>query len=130
MYPKRHYNKWSINEILSLQREYELLKMNVTEIAKKHERSEDAILWKLEFEGFIEKNEIILDTNSNDLLIKKEEKEGNNNLNNRIEKLEDSINNMKELVKKVVNNSMEKKRIQYIKKNKRHPLRKNQKSYL
>ena len=45
--------KWNINEILALQREYELLEMTVQEIALKHERSVDAIAFKLETEGFI-----------------------------------------------------------------------------
>jgi hypothetical protein len=46
--------KWNINEILALQREYELLEMTVQEIALKHERSVDAIAFKLEKEGFID----------------------------------------------------------------------------
>ena len=50
----RHGNKWTVNEILSLQREYELLEMTVQEIALKHERSVDAIGFKLENEGFID----------------------------------------------------------------------------
>ena len=146
---KRHYNKWTINEILALQREYELLKMSVSEIAFKHQRSEEAILWKLEGEGFIEKregfiekNEIIQDTRSrttlNEPIIGKEgeskrervKKEKKNNLNNRVEKLENSINDMKELVKEVVDNFMEQKRIQHtnkkINKRQRLPLRRNQ----
>ena len=45
--------KWSINELLSLQREYELLEWTVQEIAAKHERSVEAILFRLESEGFI-----------------------------------------------------------------------------
>jgi hypothetical protein len=58
MTPKRHNNKWTINEILSLQREYELLEMSVKQIAKKHERLEDAILWKIDKEGFIAGNTV------------------------------------------------------------------------
>lgn len=50
---KRCGNKWSINEILKLQREYELLNLNVEKIALLHERSVEAILFKLESEGFI-----------------------------------------------------------------------------
>ena len=50
---KRHGNRWTINEILSLQREYELLEWTVQEIAQKHQRSVRAILCKLEVEGFI-----------------------------------------------------------------------------
>ena len=50
---KRRGNKWSINEILSLQREYELLEWTIQKIAQKHERTNEAILYKLESEGFI-----------------------------------------------------------------------------
>ena len=50
---KRHGNKWTINEVLRLQREYELLEMNVQEIATRHERSTSAILSKLLSEEFI-----------------------------------------------------------------------------
>lgn len=46
--------KWTINEILNLQREYELLEMTVQDIANKHERSVDSILYKLESEEFID----------------------------------------------------------------------------
>ena len=49
----RYGNKWTVNEILSLQREYELLEWSVQEIAEKHRRSVKAILCKLEIEGFI-----------------------------------------------------------------------------
>jgi hypothetical protein len=51
---KRNGNKWSVNELLQLQRDYELLELNIQEIAVKHERSVEAILYKLEAEGFIE----------------------------------------------------------------------------
>ena len=51
---KRGGNKWTVNELLSLQREYELLEMTIQQIADKHERSVTAILFKLETEGFID----------------------------------------------------------------------------
>ena len=51
---KRNGNKWNVNELLSLQREYELLEMSVKDIAVKHSRTELAILYRLESEGFIE----------------------------------------------------------------------------
>jgi len=51
---KRQGNKWTINEMLSLHREYELLGLTVQEIADKHQRSETAILYKLESEGLID----------------------------------------------------------------------------
>ena len=49
----RSGNKWHINELLSLQREYELLEWSVQQIAEKHQRTVEAILFKLEAEGFI-----------------------------------------------------------------------------
>ena len=50
---KRFGKKWTITEILSLQREYELLELNIQDIAVKHQRSVSGILFKLEDEGFI-----------------------------------------------------------------------------
>jgi len=50
---KRHYNKWNINELIRLQREYELLELSIQEIAKKHHRTDLSILCRLEKEGFI-----------------------------------------------------------------------------
>jgi len=54
MEKKRNGFKWNVNEVLQLQREYELLGMSIQEIAKSHNRSGKAILCKLEREGFIE----------------------------------------------------------------------------
>ena len=45
--------KWTVNELLSLQREYELLEMDIFEIALKHKRTPKAILYKLEDEAII-----------------------------------------------------------------------------
>jgi hypothetical protein len=56
---KRHNYKWNINEVLKLQREYELLGMSIQDIAKSHSRSGKAILCKLEREGFIESWSVI-----------------------------------------------------------------------
>ena len=50
----RNGNKWSVNELLKLQREYELLELNIQDIALLHQRTVQAILYKLEAEGFIE----------------------------------------------------------------------------
>ena len=49
----RYGNRWTVNELLSLQREYELLEMSVDDIATKHQRTVNAILFKLQDEGFI-----------------------------------------------------------------------------
>jgi hypothetical protein len=50
---KRRGNKWTVTELLQLQREYELLEWTVQQIAEKHQRSVTAILYRLEDEGFI-----------------------------------------------------------------------------
>ena len=52
--PYRHNFRWNVNELLSLQREYELLEMTIQDIADRHERTVDAILYRLQQEGFIE----------------------------------------------------------------------------
>ena len=46
--------RWNVNEILSLQREYELLKLSIEEIALRHDRSEKAIIFKLISEGWVD----------------------------------------------------------------------------
>ena len=40
--------KWTINETLQVQREYELLNMDIEEIALKHERTVNGIIQKIE----------------------------------------------------------------------------------
>ena len=45
--------KWSINESLRLQREYELLECSISEMARLHKRSEDAIRFRLIHEGLL-----------------------------------------------------------------------------
>jgi hypothetical protein len=60
----RHGNKWTTTEILSLQREYELLELSIPEIASRHKRSVMSILCKLECEGFIENDEVNNQMNS------------------------------------------------------------------
>jgi len=54
MHCKRANNKWTTAETLALQREYELLEMSVYDIAAKHERSVQGIMYRLKSEGFIE----------------------------------------------------------------------------
>jgi len=51
---KRSHFRWTVNELIQLQREYELLEMSIQEIAKIHKRSVRAILCRLEQEYFIE----------------------------------------------------------------------------
>jgi hypothetical protein len=47
---KRNGKRWTTSEVLKLQREYELLNLSVQEIAQKHKRSEQSILFKLYLE--------------------------------------------------------------------------------
>lgn len=49
----RSGKKWNVRELLNLQREYELLELTVQEIALRHKRSVNSILYKLQSEGFI-----------------------------------------------------------------------------
>ena len=51
---KRYGKRWTIVELLSLQREYELLELSIKQIAIKHQRNQAGILSKLQAEGFIE----------------------------------------------------------------------------
>ena len=56
MTPTRNGFKWNVNELLSLQREYELLQLPIQEIAERHNRTVDAILYKLYNENIIAAN--------------------------------------------------------------------------
>lgn len=53
-YCLRAGNKWTIPELITLQREYELLELTVQEIAQRHKRSVFAIVARLESEGLVE----------------------------------------------------------------------------
>jgi len=57
--------KWTVNEILSLQREFVLLGWTIDEIALKHKRTPNAIMYKLDQEGFADYN--VLYSNYHDL---------------------------------------------------------------
>ena len=52
----RNGKRWSVNECLKLQREFELLNMTIDEIATAHQRSPNAIMFKLDQEGFADYN--------------------------------------------------------------------------
>jgi hypothetical protein len=53
---KRFRNRWNVNECLQLQREFELLQMPIDDIALKHQRTPNAIMLKLDQEGFADYN--------------------------------------------------------------------------
>jgi hypothetical protein len=131
MQPRRHYNKWTVNELLQLQREYELLNLSIPEIAKNHERTEDSILYRLQEEEIIDSTGF--DLNKDDYLVplinknqnKINRKENTNSLlSQRVVNLESSVSEVKTMVKQMVNEFMEQKREK--KTNNRKPLRKLQ----
>ena len=56
---KRSGAKWTVNECLRLQREFELLGLTIGEIAELHKRTPKAIMYKLDAEGFADYKEIL-----------------------------------------------------------------------
>ena len=54
--------KWSVSECLQLEREYDLLKMSVPEMALKHNRTLNAIMFKLQAEGLCSYNQAYIKT--------------------------------------------------------------------
>ena len=58
--------KWTVNECLRLEREYDLLKLSVEEIALLHQRSPYAIMFKLDEEGIADFNDLYQQTYPNE----------------------------------------------------------------
>jgi len=52
----RNRKRWTVNECLALQREFELLEWSIDEIATKHKRTPKAIMFKLDEEGLAKYN--------------------------------------------------------------------------
>ena len=88
---KRFRKNWTIKECLNLQREFELLKLSIDEIALKHQRTPNAIMFKLDEQGLACYN--VLYSNYHDLnspmdVIRKhtyDEFDGENIVNNFID---------------------------------------------
>jgi len=55
---RRYGNRWTVNELLNLQREYELLELPLAEIASRHQRTVMAIMYKLDQENLADFNEL------------------------------------------------------------------------
>jgi len=55
----RNGKRWTVNELLQLQRDFELLELSISEIALKHQRTEKAILLKLVNEGFMDETALL-----------------------------------------------------------------------
>jgi hypothetical protein len=73
----RNGYKWSVNECLRLEREFDLLKLSVPEIAKLHNRTENAIMYKLHAEGLDTFNNLYIKTYGIDYLNDEMEEHGN-----------------------------------------------------
>ena len=57
-YATRSGFKWTVNECLRLEREYDLLKLSVEDIALLHLRTPFAIMYKLDEEGIADFNDL------------------------------------------------------------------------
>jgi hypothetical protein len=125
---RRHGNRWTINETLALQREYELLGWDVEKIANKHQRSVISINYKLESEGFdAKKYQDSLDSPNNDndeefqivdnVFCGDDEESEIDTLTKRIWSLETNVDAISLMVKNIYNILSDKKN------SKRKPLR-------
>lgn len=61
----RNGYKWTVNECLRLEREYDLLQLSVSEMAALHNRTNNAIIFKLHQEGLADYNELYIQTYGN-----------------------------------------------------------------
>jgi hypothetical protein len=101
---KRANRKWTINEVLKLQREYELVGMDVNQIAEAHGRSANAIAHRLEHEEIIDKwsyakgYDIILSCDDQVSDLSGPDEEEPNALNERIEALIARVSRMEQTV--------------------------------
>jgi hypothetical protein len=108
----RNRKRWTINECIDLQREYELLELSIDEIAMKHKRTPKAIMFRLDHEGFADYNllhskynNLDLNTTSVEETLKitednypdKEENKKNDDLKAHIIRLEKQISNLTQL---------------------------------
>ena len=55
---RRANARWTVNECLRLEIEFDLLKLSIEEIAALHERSTNAIMYKLDAEGIADYNDV------------------------------------------------------------------------
>ena len=101
--------RWTVNELLALEREHELLEMDIFDIALKHKRTPKSILYKLNDEGLINyfsdargydkfyKEQFEAEDIDNKLasITMTNENMSNQSIINRISYLEDSISGIK-----------------------------------
>lgn len=112
---KRNGNKWTVNEELALQREYELLGWDIDTIANKHQRTAKSIMYKLSSEGLADYKTI--STNYYDGLNLKPSldtiNDANDNITNRVETLEHGLNEIKSMIQQLMNSSPKRKQSIY-----------------
>ena len=101
---------WTINECLQLQREHELLEWSINDIAIKHKRTPNAIMYKIvkeEFENYELLSSYLFCKND----IEKEDKEeqeqeqekSNDSVSDKSSNKEDDLNELKNHVKRLEN---------------------------
>ena len=76
--PKRSRLKWTVNECLRLEREYDLLKLSIPEIALLHERTSDSIMYKLDQEGIADFNYLYIKNNTEHMELEQDSDETSN----------------------------------------------------
>ena len=76
--PKRSGLKWTVNECLRLEREYDLLKLSIPEIALLHERTSDSIMYKLDQEGIADFNYLYIKNNTEHMELEQDSDETSN----------------------------------------------------
>jgi hypothetical protein len=60
-YAKRFRQPWTINECINLEREFDFLHLSIDEIAERHQRTPNAIMYKLHHEGIADYNTLYRD---------------------------------------------------------------------
>ena len=88
----RHGYKWNINECLRLEREYDLLKLSVPEMAILHKRTINAIMCKLQDEGLDTYNNLYVKTFGQEGNFGQEEEGGT--LDDHIDEIVNKLNNL------------------------------------
>ena len=113
----RFGKRWTVNECLQLHREFELLNLSMDEIALRHKRTPNAIMFKLEQEGLADYNVLYsnyydlnlhmyadkLETDSNDDS-EDDEKLNYDDLKEHITRLEKQVSALTEMIMKQTKN--------------------------
>ena len=107
--PTRSGFRWSVNEVLALQREFELLGWSIDQIAQKHNRTTNAIIFKLDQEGFADYNDLCSnlynsesDNNSSEISLEynydDNDSETDYNSENNVYKLSHRVYNLEKII--------------------------------